>query len=1834
MPVELDSPHRARVHDRSGHVDDEKKKKKKRKRTDEGDTESPLTRKKHRSKKDSRPHDTQVPRPEVSIPAIPIGSSPFHLQRSSLYLPLPPIAQAYPLQGLCAEHLSPLILTYYPPLRGTILSYHDARLATTPQQETTNQEAVLARAIDEYAAPHVWVTAEFLLFKPEKGDMIEGWINLQNEGNIGLVCWNFFNASIERKRLPRTWKWKAGNCGAKASRRKLKGSEKSGPVDVDQGEGSADVNGVDHIDEYFEDGDGRMVTGLIQFRVKDIETSRNYGGDHNFLSIKGTLLDEAEEQELCVSDTRQVQPRGRRHQEKGNGVAPLISGALVSREEEAMVNRRHGLPSARIIWATDLINVSAATTGSETTISQLLEQVNDIIPLESTDWGLEDYTIEVGGFECLHFSQASRVLKEDDNVTIRPLNTSDLRFRKVSGRHQISADGKHLIDGVAFGRPFLRRAERPSIRIPPRKRRRLTYDEVSDDEALVYQQQLVVRNDSDNEEDSDADSDSDYRESEVLEAAKKNDNDIELVEVLADSDAVQEYSPNAIAIESSHPDPPRRRPSRVVNGLGLRASSLLVDEDGKPFPGDYDNPLLDFFADDELSQGQDLTASVRKERKQPTTTSQRHQNHHSEIVDRTRPAETRKKSRTEGKTVRFEEAELATPATVQLGASNDPDDSNDPDFEPFEDENEEVSESDKENATPGARIRACHHDIAVDSEQTSSSESESDSDETSSSGSSGSDTSSSEGEDEDFAGEFIRSKANQSESSSSDTSSSSGSSSGSKKFEAPSKTKTSKQAATACLPPAKSPSLNHLGSQQPVSPGAGRRRTQARNRRRKEQKKQKKLLSLQKAHETPSKDDVQVIRTDRADEVQADAGIQDEAMVDQNDAAQFEAKKKALLQAISSGDVDTQDNRKIPALQKVLPKQSSTAPQNQMVMQRANAGKAVVEKSTSSASERMLVDTSFSSKPDPSDGIIVDPVDESEVVKDQTGVRSLAHNEEDGAKERVSVPLGQKPRMRLDMDSSRRLLFGALGHRAPKTKDGETLLQAKLTRDAKSSKMPPYMTTDEGSKDQPAPSEDFDSWKDKIELSAVECCHEGIELSTPPFPFVQRWDPQQQMGYFAKQQGPPPNSKKRKRNNKHYEASVEPHEESEAASREHMPSYGIEQRFEDDDNDAAAAECDIEPAEQTSDENGKAASDQLLRETEETVKDAQAVSDAAENEDLPTLPDDPSTYPNLERNGCTAGAIIAFKQLDMSAETKWAPVISEYRTALIDGVLDDGTLSLRMALQDIPQQEKQYDEETGERVYSKFEMPGYGETDSDEDNGMLELAFADLIEPKLVRAVEEARQPSKVDEVLVDATPIDHEVTKENITMAMTGGQHEAPPEDIVQDSANGIDHLPDDAEVREEFRKEFKDLMKEAGWHSSIQSNGSFPKDPSETPQTAPDHQSMQASLDASNLDGPSSPHFDGFNSSPPAEEYQEVVDEILYPTLKSPSSPTAVQYETTMDLDKDHTMGDLSSQADREAMRALREDFEKEMLQPVHPHTDSDPGNSEQDSSRPSSRPQSSAIAPQPARSISPPPARRNGNWKYSSLISTIPDSQPQLQQASNLTTTSYEPPSSSSDHDFEPRPTDRSFSSDDDDELPSLQSVMTSFSSQRQASQASIAIKAERYSDDEDANTSPFLHNLPSQSKTSGKNTNSKDMKSKSFDPEPTKAAKTDNDAYKPPPSSSASARLALHQKTNKNAKPSNPPPRLFLPKQIQSKKNEKEKEKEKKKKKRMDKRYDPAPPSTQDYIGTQVVDLTVSSDPVTLEEEEEEMLAVSANGSASGNCLPKGPGWVTKMKAKKG
>ena len=261
----LASPTRNDHHDRT---------KRKRQEDDAPDPE-PIP-KRHRREVDAFAQSSLPARIEKAV-----VSSPFRKQTSSLYLPLAPISQRYSLEGLCAEHLSPLLLTYYRPFGAVILSYHNPYLSEHPMATTANSTGpVLSKAIDAYGPSYVWLTADFLLFRPKKGQILQGWINLQNESHLGIVCWNLFNASIQRRQLPRKWSWNA-----------VGGRMNPAPDDED-GPTTASVAPTRHDrgEGYFIDGRGMAVEGWIQFRLIDFETAYSYG--KGFLTLEGTMLDD------------------------------------------------------------------------------------------------------------------------------------------------------------------------------------------------------------------------------------------------------------------------------------------------------------------------------------------------------------------------------------------------------------------------------------------------------------------------------------------------------------------------------------------------------------------------------------------------------------------------------------------------------------------------------------------------------------------------------------------------------------------------------------------------------------------------------------------------------------------------------------------------------------------------------------------------------------------------------------------------------------------------------------------------------------------------------------------------------------------------------------------------------------------------------------------------------------------------------------------------------------------------------------------------------------------------------------------------------------------------------------------------------------------------------------------------------------------------------------------------------------------------------------------------------------------------------------------------------
>ena len=954
---------------------------------------------------------------------------------------------------------------------------------------------------------------------------------------------------------------------------------------------------------------------------------------------------------------------------------------------------------------------------------------------------------------------------------------------------------------------------------------------------------------------------------------------------------------------------------------------------------------------------------------------------------------------------------------------------------------------------------------------------------------------------------------------------------------------------------------------EPVPPGAGRKGTQKRNQRRRDHKK---LLRLQKSGELTSNATVADLR------------------------ALEELRRQNLLQATSFGGVDVEDDLALNQVSTAVGSRSATSPGSSAV-ERSYAVSADTEKSASGSFEKTLVDASAS---EPSTTLAIvssgDRSKEPSVPDVQASPEDWQHLTHATLSPLINEDntVAAKPRMRLDIDSSRRLLFGALGHRTPKSKEDEAKLQEKIRKDANTPRKPPPQKVQDdnelGANNLAQPDENV-RWQDRIELSAVECCHDGIELSTPPFPFVQRWDPQQQRGYGAGQTAFLQKSKKRKRNNRKYEESFEPLGNNPAPDAEPPASTEREAQL---DGDAKDGNDVIVPNDEiTSNDNFYAANDQLSRETEESSGDVRGKPDPSE--DLPPIPEDLDACPDLKKAAaCSPGMVIAFKQLDMSVKTNWQPIRSEYRTALINNVFDEGTLSLTIALRDQSHREEAYDPDTGERLYTKFEMPGYDESEYGYNHGVLELAFLELIDPKLIQA------PTKTDCLDIhgsslSALPTGLGDVEESVQQATIDDLSPAASENVAQQVSKDLRDPQEDVEATEQVRREIQDLIKDAGWRSSIQSNESAQHGVQEDAFVDQDH-AMDFEMNETHQDfgtphrtpfeGSLSPRFDGFSSSPLAEPHHEVEDQVRYPILREASSERS--NEATDDPDR--TMADTSSQADLEAMKAIREDFEEDLNRPATPK-DVD---AQADSLDLVGSPVTTSLDVYREKGTSPP--TNTDLYK-----NTIPDSQP---TPSNPTTTFV----SSLQHNHK----QQFNTSSDNDDLPDLSTVFSSFNSQRASSiNNNNTIKPEHHSSSSDE---AFMSTLPSHKPN---------KKSTKTDKPPSSAAPAR--ASNIHTAKSSSSRSTLHT-SNSKAKPKSTKPTTTLPRPN---------------------KYEAAPRSSQDWIGTQVVDLTLSSDPIDFSMEEyiipsqkikdESDVDVDFDVvNSGGSSLPKGEGWVRKNKSMTG
>lgn len=375
------------------------------------------------SKKKSKPHKTTLrsspsrpsPQPEldheVSLPkathlsngvespttnepqAPTTTTSPFYRTTASLYLPLPAIALSptTALPSLITTHLTPLLLTYFPPLRGIILGLSnpvlssekpDPKSAPHPlnSAQEPNPRIVLAHCADDAGLSYIWLTATYLVFRPQSGDELAGWVNVCSEGFVGLVCYNYFQVAVARDRIPSRWRWVMPG-GEEARAKKARKSEKKknkkkerrkqgggfgydgldeAEAEVEAGNGTSQetlVDGMDGVVEeeaedeavaedggeretgYFLREDGTKVTGSINFRVVDCEIVPGHDRDTWSLQIEGTLLS-PEEEEMLVETERE---KAIRRQEKAVMSGGLRNGTFVN-QSQSRSGRRESTP--------------------------------------------------------------------------------------------------------------------------------------------------------------------------------------------------------------------------------------------------------------------------------------------------------------------------------------------------------------------------------------------------------------------------------------------------------------------------------------------------------------------------------------------------------------------------------------------------------------------------------------------------------------------------------------------------------------------------------------------------------------------------------------------------------------------------------------------------------------------------------------------------------------------------------------------------------------------------------------------------------------------------------------------------------------------------------------------------------------------------------------------------------------------------------------------------------------------------------------------------------------------------------------------------------------------------------------------------------------------------------------------------------------------------------------------------------------------------------------------------------------------------------------------------
>lgn len=179
----------------------------------------------------------------------------------SVYVSVAPIYQQFPKEGIMRQHLNTMVMKYNAEIGGVILGYENLDVLG---DQVEDEEKLIALSPDTPFS-FTWCHLDVIVWQPQVGDTIEGWIFIQSASHIGLLVHDAFNASIKKNNIPNDWTFIHNE---------------------DLNENSQDSTDDKKLQSlgHWVDGNGQQLGGKLKFKVRNVYTTGR------MVSLEGTLL--------------------------------------------------------------------------------------------------------------------------------------------------------------------------------------------------------------------------------------------------------------------------------------------------------------------------------------------------------------------------------------------------------------------------------------------------------------------------------------------------------------------------------------------------------------------------------------------------------------------------------------------------------------------------------------------------------------------------------------------------------------------------------------------------------------------------------------------------------------------------------------------------------------------------------------------------------------------------------------------------------------------------------------------------------------------------------------------------------------------------------------------------------------------------------------------------------------------------------------------------------------------------------------------------------------------------------------------------------------------------------------------------------------------------------------------------------------------------------------------------------------------------------------------------------------------------------------------------------